>query len=148
MLVYIIDAFNVIHKIATLRNSNNPHDNFIHYVNNNTLTGSSKNKTIIIFDGQFHPTANNYGYKIMFSNERSADELIKEELARLNHKSEVIVVSDDNEVRRNAKINNARAVSVNDFTKKTKTIRVDTKEISYAAQKEITDELRKIWLNE
>ena len=58
MLTYIIDGFNLLHKIRGLKNSYTPQQDLIKYIRSNRLTGSSNNRVIIVFDG--HPTDENY----------------------------------------------------------------------------------------
>ena len=153
MLVYIIDGFNVVHKISNLKKSTTPHVDLINYIRNNKLTGSRNNKVIIVFDGgvNLQAKAVALNFKVLFSLEKSGDDLIELELKKIKNKSQVVVVSDDREIRDFTKTYGAQSMRVLSFIeKKTKKVKVEeiTKEISYSTQREITEELRKIWLKE
>lgn len=153
MLLYIIDGFNLVHKIPPVKRSSRPRQELITYINSNKLTGSPNNKVVIVFDGyppdDFHSRG---AFKIVFSGELSADEVIKTRLRSSGNKSEIVVVSDDREIRDAAGQAKARVCRAKDFiyrSQKTGTKSEEkTKDISYTTQKEITDEMRKIWLKE
>ena len=94
-------------------------------------------------------------YKIVFSYPGKADEVILRELGRFRNKTEVVVVSDDREIRTGAKSQGARICRVSEFIRRKQTrsktssqAESSDKEISYPLQREITEELRKIWLND
>ena len=150
MLVYIIDGFNLIHKVNSLKRSSRPHSDLIHFIKNKKLTGSRNNKVIIVFDGKPCHEAKMIApeFEILFSHQIKADAIIKTKLARLNNKSEVIAVSDDREIKDAARKEGARVCRICDFIKaKTKVKEeIKGKDISYSLQQEITEELRKIWL--
>lgn len=152
MLVYIIDGFNLIHKISNLEGSSRPHLELIYYIRNNKLTGSKNNRVLIFFDGgpNLDAVRARGNFEIFFSHGQSADDLIKEKLSKFKKTSEVIVVSDDREIRDAAKKFGAKICRTADFlkTKKKQIAREDVKDISYALQHEITEELRKIWLKD
>jgi len=154
MLLYIIDGFNLVHKIPSVKNSDIPQLELVRYIKNHRLTGSRNNKVVVIFDGFFQPqTRRESEFEIVFSAERSADDLIKARIDKLKNSkyplSEVIVVSDDREIRDYAKKQKAVSERAVDFIKTEKeSFKEESKDISYPLQKEITDELRKIWLKE
>ena len=158
MLLYIIDGFNLVHKIPSVKLSDTPQFDLIQYIKKNKLSGSAKNSVVIIYDGM--PQANIVGereFEIIFSQERSADELIKQRIDKIkNYKkypiSEVVIVSDDREIREYAIKSGAVSLKTMDFLKikreGKKEDKKDDKDISYPLQREITEELRKIWLKE
>ena len=150
MLVYIIDGFNLIHKIESLKKSDTPHRDLIHYIRGNKLTGSRNNKVIIVFDGKPNFEAERIAleFEIIFSQGLSADEIIKRRVKRIKNKSGVIVVSDDREIRSAIKGEGAKSCRIDDFIKPRKKAQTREKEISYTLQKEITEEMRKVWLKE
>ena len=153
MLLYIIDGFNLVHKIPQVKRSTRPRQDLITYINDKKLTGSPNNKVLIVFDG--YPPDDFYfrgRFQVVFSNELSADEIIMTRLGSAGNKSEVIVVSDDREIRDAARAAKARVCRTKDFiyqpAKAKSQSKEKTKDISYTLQKEITDELRKHWLGE
>lgn len=151
MLVYIIDGFNLLHKIEVLKTSINPHRDLIEYIRSNKLTGSRTNKVIIVFDGSTNwRVGREKEYEVIFSQEKSADTVIKERLREIKNISEVVVVSDDREIKDAAKRLRARVLTTGEFIKR-KTKQIDNtqeKGISYVLQREITEELRKVWFGE
>lgn len=154
MLLYIIDGFNLVYKIPSVKNSDIPQLELIHYIKNNKLTGSHNNKVIIIFDGALQMDAKREAeFDVIFSGEISADDLIKSRINKIKNSkfplSEVIVVSDDREIRDYAKKQGAVSERAVDFIKPhSSSGKEEVKDISYPLQKEITDELRRIWLKE
>ena len=150
MLLFIIDGFNLVHKIASLKSSSFPQRDLIHYINKNRLTGSRNNKVIIAFDGKADPeAARSRGVEVLFSGDRSADEVIKKRLEKIKNRSQVVVVSDDLEIRDAARAAGAKICRTADFIKKKRKKEInEAKEIDYSVQREITEELRKIWLKE
>jgi len=148
MLAYIIDGFNLIHKIPVLKNSNNPHWGLIQFIKVNKLTGSRNNKVIVVFDGGPNSeAAGETDFEVVFSQNKSADEIIEAILKRAKNKGETIVVSDDREIRSFVKREGAKSCRTTDFIKiKDKEKKEEDKEISYSLQNEITEEMRKIWL--
>jgi len=147
MLTYIVDAFNVIHRVPQLRNSDKPHFNLITYIRKNLLTGSSNNKVIIVFDG--HPVSGLFdpAYQVIYSFSTTADAVIKRKLDGFSNKRSVAVVSDDRAIRDYAKKSGAVSLRTGEFLNKIKevTYNAQDKGISYSLEREITDEMRKIW---
>ena len=157
MLLYIIDGFNLVHKVPSLKQSDDPQPQLIQYLKEHKLTGSRNNKATVVFDGWARiQIPKEPGFEVIFGCDRSADDIIKERIAKIKKTSqyplsEVIVVSDDREIRDFAKKLGAVSRGITDFLKinnsKSRS-KEDSKEISYPLQKEITDELRRIWLEE
>ena len=150
MLVYIIDGFNLVHRVKSLKNSTTPHRDLIRYIRTNKLTGSKNNKVIVVFDGRVNDDAlrEKGDFEVVFSGQISADEVIKKRLEKIKNKSETVVVSDDRQIREATKRQGARSYRIADFTKTKKKSERSEKEISYGLQYEITEELRRIWLKE
>jgi len=151
MLAYIIDGFNLIYRVPKLKRSITPHSDLINYLKKNKLTGSRNNKVIIVFDGKIDPEvlSQESTFKIYFSGAGSADSLIKDLINKFKNKSEVLVISDDRQIRYFTKNKGARSIRIAEFIAKTKKpIKEDPKDISYTLKREITEELRKIWLRE
>ncbi len=149
MLLYIIDGFNLLHRVPELRKTSAPHNDLINYVRRCRLTGSSNNKVIIVFDG-WPPSSFliDKKYRIMFSNEQEADDIVIQLAKKSKPQSETIVVSDDRKIRDAVSRTKAKPLRTYEFIKiKNKAVENNKKEISYSLQKEITDEMRKIWLD-
>lgn len=152
MITYLIDGFNLFHQISEIKHSNSPRQDLIHYIKVNRLTGSRNNKVIIVFDGYENPDAPpEREYRIIFSQDRSADEVIKDKIRRVRNKRQLIVVSDDREIRDCAQMEGAVPLRIQDFLKrgsdrKSRRRHDDGRNLSPSTMIEITEELKKIWV--
>jgi len=89
---------------------------------------------------------------VIFSRRESADERIKRLIELIPDPKNVVVVSDDKEIRFFAKSCKAKAESAEDFLSfQDKLLRarsaIPEAEISYAQMHKINEELRKLWLS-
>jgi len=151
MLLYIIDGYNLTHKVKSLKNSSTPQADLIRYLAKNRLTGSKNNKVIIVFDGNLEPgLRQRLGFfQVFASGQNSADDLIKKKAELANNKSEVVVVTDDRALRDSVRRFGVKLCRIAEFiSKKQKKTAQPEKDISHSLQHEITEEMRKIWLNE
>lgn len=155
MLWYIIDGWNLIHKIPQVKSSSFPRRDFISFVKNHKLTGSYKNKVTIVFDGaiQIDEIERESQFEIIFSDNLKADDVIKKKVLNCKNKKNLIVVSDDREVIGQARREGAGFMRVDEFLKKNEEKKLQKKKekqknISYSLQKEITDQMRGIWLKD
>lgn len=151
MLQFIIDGYNLVHKIFEIKDSSAPCSELLFFLHKNKLTGSLKNKVLVVFDGGKPPyQINNFHYKILFSYEQTADDLIINKIKQFENKKQIIVVTDDRELGYRAKSLQAQTCSVDKFMAKAKKTRSDQgeKEINYSLQREITEEMKRIWLDE
>ena len=153
MLVYIIDGYNLTHKVAALKKSDTPQSELVAYIQKNRLTGSRNNKVIIVFDGNLQPglKSQHAGFCELISSGSSsnADGVIKKKVLTIKPRSEVVVVTDDREIVSAVKKSGARVLSVSAFIQKKKLkLNPEAKDISYSLQHEITEEMRKIWLKD
>lgn len=89
---------------------------------------------------------------VIFSRVESADERIKKLLELIRSPGNVVVVSDDKEIKFFAKAYGAKSQSVEDFLSfqdKERSIRLGAAEpdITYTQKHKINEELKKIWLS-
>ena len=154
MLWYIIDGYNVIHKINEVKKSASPRQEFIYYIRRNNLTGSLNNKVTVVFDGgpHYEEFIAEKQFTIMFSQDKTADELIKDRIARAKNKKQIVVVSDDREIREAARREGTQILRTKEFLIRKKKAQKESatprKQISLSMQEEITEELRKVWLSD
>lgn len=159
-LQYIIDGYNLLncprfrhkHKEAAT-----PAKAILDFIRTNKLTGSLKNSLTIVFDG-YPPSGttipDEQNTQIIFSRKISADEKIRKILEEQACRKNIIVVSDDNEVRFMAKMLRAGHIGTDEF------IGIDKKsgsaskardlvkaDLSYSQMSRINEELRKVWLD-
>ncbi len=152
MLWYIIDGWNLVNKIKEVKLSPSPSEALITYIRVNKLTGSRNNKVSIVFDGRCSFTRVFSEFEIIYSEEKSADDVIKEMVSKAKQKKIIVVVSDDRSIVEAIKRAGANSLSTGDFLDKRKKKQSKSesigKDISYSLQREITEELKKIWLKE
>ena len=152
-LQFIIDGYNIIHNPAFIqekKRTSYPQESLLKYINNKRLCG--KNKITVVFDG--YPPKDFSGIdavNAVFSRKESADESIKRILESHGSRGNIVVVSDDNEVRFFSKGAGARVLSVDEFMNPKKKEHKKRElaseiELSFSQMEKINKELRKIWL--
>jgi len=157
-LQYIIDGYNIIHHpnlTPANKQIQDPKAALLEFIKINRLTGSLKNKITLVFDG--YPDASGRSrddadVEIIFSRHESADERIKRIVESSGRRKNIIVVSDDREIRFCVKAAGATCLGVEEFThpkgrpahlQKTDTHKT---ELSYSQIQKINQEFKKIWL--
>lgn len=157
-LHYIIDGYNILHH-PNLASANkkirDPKAALLEFIKINRLTGSLKNKIVLVFDGYPDDSGknrDNADIEIIFSRHESADERIKRMVENSSGRKNIIVVSDDREIRFCVKAAGASCLGVEEFThrslkpahlQKTETRKT---ELSYSQIQKINQEFKKIWL--
>ncbi|MCX7917821.1 MAG: NYN domain-containing protein [bacterium] len=154
---YIIDGFNLI-KTSFIKKYERQGIEFAQEFLIDILERyKRKHPTIditIVFDGK----SSNFSFyqrrkiKIIFSNETSADEKIREILENRKERKQIWVVSDDREVQEFTKILGSKFINVNEFLevvypleKKEKIPLNINKNIKYRARLEIEKELKNFY---
>lgn len=152
MLIYLIDAFNLIHKIEPILDSATPHSDLVRHMIKNSLTGSHTNKAIVVFDGH-EPKGQliECPFDIVFSKNRTADDVIKGKVSAAKNKRQLVVVSDDNSVRNHARGEGAKVMGTMEFLKhipkrKGQDRTKDEKAMDEDKREKLTKELENIWL--
>ena len=160
-LQYVIDGYNLLnHQLLSKSrksNTSDPAKIILSFIKEKNLTGSRKNKIILVFDGypktgSFEP--NDPGITLLFSRSISADEKIKKIVEGSANRKILLVVSDDKEIQFLVKSLGARALAIVDFVGlednqalRSKKEKEPTKtELSYSQMHKINQELSKIWL--
>ena len=166
-LEYIVDGYNVIHNrlFAQVNNrASSPRLGLLECILCQRLTGSSRNRVTVVFDG--YPQA---GYadaefpsiiRVIFSEDKTADERIAYIVEHASNPKNMVVVSDDNEIRYFIKSLRAKSLSVEEFftpffKKETRLSRLGADEdkrnctkheLSFSQKRQINQELKKLWL--
>ena len=162
---YIIDGYNVLKQMPeyTGKKLKQGRDELIRLFKIQRPQGSLKNEVIIVFDGI---SSNNYiddyltndyiierqyNLKIIFTKKESADNRIKNIVIKSDNPRNIIVVTDDKELRQSVRINGAKVLNVKEFIKpiiKTnkKSFENPKKELDLFEKISINKELEKIWL--
>jgi len=166
-LQFVIDGYNIIHHplFKSSKNSNpNPRARLIELIQAYHLAGSTNNKVIVVFDGFFsdHGSAEVFtDIRVIFSEEVSADDKIKEILESSQNSKNTVVVSDDREIIFSARSSRAKVKSVEEFlaplagddcggkdNRLAKERREQSKDLTYAQMEEINRQMRKRWIND
>ncbi len=159
-LLYVIDGYNLTNSSAFSAHKKNKTSAqaLIDLMRAKRLTGSLKNKAIVVFDG--YPPANEGlveaqgTIEVIYSRDDSADSKIKHLVERSNNPKNIIVVSDDREIKFFIRFVGAHPLSCGEFIepglKKNESkgnLKEDLKpEVSYTQMHKINEELRKLWL--
>jgi len=159
-LQYIIDAYNIINHPQfrpRARKTSNIQSSLADFIRFNRLSGRTKNRVIIVFDG--YPP---HGEKMpedeslvcVFSRMIEADEVIKRLVERSGQPKNIIVVSDDKGIQSAVRSLRGRVSTVEEFIcgkESLKTFDSALREkyeskISYSKMQAINAELKKKWL--
>lgn len=156
-LLYVIDAYNIIRHTRFTHRTKNIHEPpraLSEFIIINRLTGSRKNKIILVFDG--YPDASRQkeeegGIEIIFSQDNTADAKIKQLVENAANPKNIVVVSDDKEIRFFVRSCGAACLGVEEFIgskNKLKQKREEQikSELSYTQIGRINNELKGIWL--
>ena len=149
---YLIDGYNLIHKIAQLQGKRlrNQREGLVRLLEMTRAKNNRVKDLTIVFDGRSGVLAYplRSAVKIVFSKGSSADKKIKEILETSNFARDITVVSDDRQVRFYAGSLGAKKISVKEFLNLVyspgeekcsfKLDRLETEKIN--------QELEKIWL--
>ena len=159
MKAIVIDGYNAIHKIPSLRKQldislYNARSEITKLgLEYKRLTGGVA-KVVVVFDGQDRYAINTVWKKEethVFSKTGKGDQEIIRVIRSLADRYDVIVVTDDNYVRNNARAHNAGVIAVKDFMQKlakknqSKLPCIDDEKISHEKAKEINKELKDYW---
>lgn len=136
-------------------------DDLIRFIEVHRPQGSSNNTVTIVFDGQAgvwgQPKSSQV--KIIFSSGESADDYIKRAVSGAAHKKNIVVVTNDRDIKLYVRSQGARVKSVDEFlgrvnvsagkkgTAQNLGATEDSKYISKTLEHKITTEFEKIWVN-
>lgn len=118
-----------------------------------TKKPQGKNEVIIVFDGKsdiHNPQEAIADIKIIFTQDISADEKIRQIVERSPRPSQIVVVTDDKEIRYSVRPLGAKVISVREFIGKVTEDKgkrsIEKALLSSEEESKITKELEKIWL--
>ena len=158
-LQFVIDGYNLLNsphlaKKKTKLSNNDNRLNLLSFIRHNKLTGSEKNKILIVFDG-FPPEGFQkvyLGADILFSFDKTADERIDRLAEEASSPRSTIIVTDDRDIQIFVKSTGCRVMKTEEFlglkpnVLKNRQNDSDAPEITHVQMAKINDELRKIWL--
>jgi predicted RNA-binding protein with PIN domain len=112
-----------------------------------------KNKVTVIFDGfcDFRFTTENPNISLLYSQDESADDLIRRIVEQAKDPRNIIVVSDDKEVRISSRLNRAKVLKVEEFLAQGKARPSKDTEprdlgLTSSQARAINEELKRLWL--
>ena len=157
MVHYIIDGYNIVKQLPQFigKKLKEGRDYLIKILKEKRPQGSIKNKVTVVFDGHsdiFSPTENlkNYNIEIIFTRDEIADDKIKKLVKKSQNPRDIVVVTDDKDLRRSVSLLGAGVIYVKEFMKykkkKDDNILTQSKtKLPPEEQFKITEELKEIW---
>lgn len=151
-LHYFIDGYNLLH--STNRFGSSPiqvlRAKLLQYIEEQHLSGSSKNSVTIVFDG--HASDQRFAkgsfINVIFSNDNDADTVIKEKVDGMSNPRNAIVVTNDKSIQKWVRGAGAHVISCEDFLRgsvQKKPSSGAKGKVDLPTENEINTELRKIW---
>ena len=159
-LHYLLDGYNIIHQIPalTLSKLEDQRRGLIRLIEHFQPQGSWRNKVTIVFDGrsEIYGRDDAKSVRVIFSREESADDKIKGMVQESDQRKNIVVVTNDREIKYAVGALGAQVWSVEDFLGKIKSspsyrtpssrTQTPVKNISKTVEFEINAELKEIWL--
>lgn len=159
-LLFIIDGYNIIRHPLFEKKENKKEDRswrvLFDFVKIKKPQGSLNNKVILVFDGFMPAEDRGFSFdgliQVLFSRQSSADNKIKMLVEESARRGNIVVVSDDKEVKFMVRSLGARHMSVQDFIEVKSLTRPQRPgdepkiRLSYAQECRINQELKRLWL--
>lgn len=155
-LHFIIDGYNIMKQVFPILGKKvfNDREGFIRFIEEERICGSKNNKITVVFDGRENVFVLRKfsNIEVIFTKGETADEKIKKMVAKSLNKKNLVVITNDNEVKYFAKIQGVKTIGAEEFLEKVKKrkekfssgdkkIEADTR-----LGMEITKELERLWL--
>ncbi len=169
-LHYLLDGYNIIQQMPSLdfKNLEESRRIFMQLIENDRPQGSPNNAVTVIFDGKPGLWGCGQSYSslvnVIFAENESADQRIKKMVAGAKNKRNMVVVTDDKDIRFYVRFEGAQLLNVRDFLiRLTPALKrgtailkrlsqsqgpEDKKFLSQNLEDKITKELEDVWLKE
>ncbi|MFH1046644.1 MAG: NYN domain-containing protein [Candidatus Omnitrophota bacterium] len=151
---YIIDGYNVVHQIEKLitKPLRSQRDDFITMLEVAQSQWKQLSDITVVFDGQRHVSSPQTPstVKVIFSRTSCADKKIKDLVEQSTFARDIVVVSDDRQVRSSVKPLGAKCLFVQQFLKLLlpAQVRPSVFRLSEGEKDKINQELEGIWLKD
>jgi len=154
---FIIDGYNALFTIkSSLRKQYQSREGFVQYLRIAKPFGSERNRVTVVFDGRdntlYRQKYSSVPVSIRYSDDKEADEIIVRMVKNAKRTSEIIVVTDDREIRERVSMMGAETLPVKEFfrslTQKKKSHEEEKPDPTSKAGKQITEEMKKVWETE
>ena len=160
-LHYLLDGYNIIKQTPSFNRGTLEEQRLalIQWISRTSPQGSVKNGITIVFDGkqEFFGSHSSSSVQVLFSKGQSADDLIKKIVEQYPLKKNLVIVSNDKDIKLYVRALGASVLSVKEFTmsveKKSRPLSNDQKSeqasankyVSLTDQAKINKELKGIW---
>ena len=145
---YIIDGNNLIGKIKRLSDLQNKDKQSAReqlvYLLQNYFSGK-KIKVSLHFDGFENSRVNISNGKVIYSDSKTADEKIKDQISASKNRKEIIVISSDSGIRNYAKVCGCSLLTGEEFYKETAAKNESDDEEKRIKEMNNTDEFKKLF---
>jgi predicted RNA-binding protein with PIN domain len=159
-LHFLLDGYNIIKQTSDLNRGTleQQREALLNWINVHRPQGSDKNGVTVIFDGKeefFGSHTTTSPIKVVFSRGQSADDVIKKMAESYSRKNNLVVVSDDKDIKLYVRALGARVLSVKEFAgtsskksgaQKKQASASHSKYISLTDQAKINKEFERIWI--
>lgn len=142
---FIIDGNNLIGKMPDLRNKDNQIVREKAAFILERYFASRKIKVSLHFDGYANLPIKVSGIKILFSDNKTADEKIKLEIERAKNRKSITLVSSDNNLREFGRVCSCSLKSSEDFIKELQSAGNQDEENDIIQSMKNTDEFKKLF---
>lgn len=164
-LHFILDGYNLIKQdayLAVLRLEAGRLA-LLKQIETKSLQGSSSNPVTVVFDGQLGGVKEQYssGIALVYTSGETADDWIKRFVEDSSTPKNIVVVTDDREIRHFVRSLGATIMGTREFlegrgsrrrqadlARKLKRVQTDKKEISSVLEDKITREMSRVWLKD
>ncbi|TAN60438.1 hypothetical protein EPN16_05385 [bacterium] len=154
-LHFIIDGYNLIKQAPRLDKTNleDSRKALISLLSIYQPQGSKRNRVTVVYDGRegsFSASGSSSSVGIIFAQGESADDKIKRMVEKSENPRNVVVVTNDREIRSFVRQRGAQVITVEDFLAKCDRLKPkgksEDKIIGPLEAAEINEEMKKIWL--
>ncbi len=157
-LHYIIDGYNVVRQVDFLtgKKLRTEREGLVHFIERYRPQGSSRNEVTIVFDGKAAVSSPpmKTAVKVIFSQDRTADDKIKYMVEHSRNPKRLVVVTDDKQIVFYCRSLGARIMPVKSFLDNSLLAKrgsvpesdEEKEELDGPAAAAITEALKKIWL--
>lgn len=158
-LNYIIDGYNVVKQVSFLtgKKLRSGREGLVRFIERYRPQGSKRNEVTIVFDGKADVESPKMktDIRVIFSKNESADDVIKRMIEKAANPRQYVVVSDDKAVAFYCRSIGAKWLVVKDFIantglkkpQKKSSYKPEPKELPQDVADKITEDLKKLWVN-
>lgn len=145
MLHYIIDGNNLIGKMTDIRSKDkNSEREKLAFVLERFF-GNKKAKVTLHFDGHKNLPIKVSGIKLIYSENRTADEMIKNEIERESNRKNIVLISSDNNLKEFARVCSCAVKNSEDFIRELKASGSEDDEERIIESMKNSDEFKKLF---